>query len=309
MVLDYTGDRTFPLMRTTVQPYLLGSTDGGWGETTYDPVVGRWLPVARAQLSDDELRYAYRELLGGDPNPIGDQPPVGVRLHVVDIRTGHDRVVYSDSGKPPYNIVGFAQQDIFLVGCGYWSCWGPLSRVEVTTGKLTKVSDRLGRWVISGRVAWVATCSSPNGPQECYGPNPGPNLVVRVDLATGNEEVWHRGSGIDLIGVDDAGVPLVKSSSPGESVLIRVSAPGQAERLFSVPADKLNASSGFAAPIVADRLGTWVYVLDQGPGLYAPPGYFSGSVSVRKGDRRAKGQRFCGCAGRTSSPSGGWLRA
>ncbi len=123
MVRDYTGDRTFHLMRTTVHPYLLGSTDGGWGEITYDPVVGRWLPVARAQLSDDELRYAYRELLGGDPIAIGDQPLAGVRLHVVDIRSGHDRVVYSDNGKPPYNIVRFAQQDIFLVGCDYWGCW------------------------------------------------------------------------------------------------------------------------------------------------------------------------------------------
>lgn len=297
MVLDYTGDRTFHLWRTTVQPYLLGLSDGGWGETSYDPVVGRWLPVARKQLSDDGLRYAYRELLSGDPNALGDQPPADVRLHVVDIRSGLDRVV-SDNGNLLYNIVGFAQQDIFLAGCDGFGCWGPLSRVEITTGKLTRVSDRVGRWVISGRVAWVAQCSSANGPIGCLGPSPGPSQVVRIDLASGNEEVWYRESGsesgIDLIGVDDAGVPLVKSTSVGESVLIRVRAPGQAERLFSVPADKFNSGSGFEAPIVADRLGTWVYVNDQGSGLGQAPGISQGMYLDAKATGVRKVSDFAG---------------
>src|SRR2546423_4313759 len=125
MVLDNTGDRIFRLLRTTVQPYLFGFSDSAWGETTYDRAAGRWLPVARAQVSGDGLRYAYRELMAG-PNATGDQPPVGVRLHVVDVRSGSDRGVYSDNGKPGYNIVGFVQQALFVVGCGGWGWCGPL---------------------------------------------------------------------------------------------------------------------------------------------------------------------------------------
>ena len=75
MVRDYSGDRYVPLIRTAVQPYLFGFSEGDLGQTTYDAVAARWLPVARHQVSDDGLRYAYRELLRGDQAIPGDQPP------------------------------------------------------------------------------------------------------------------------------------------------------------------------------------------------------------------------------------------
>jgi hypothetical protein len=207
----------------------------------------------------------------------------------VDVRSGSDRVVHSDNGKPGYNVVGFVQQDIFVVGCGGWGCWGPLSRVDATTGTLIKVSDRLGRWVISGRVAWVGACSSATGPPECYGPNPGPDQIVRIDLTNGSEQVWDHESGIDLIGVDGGGMPLARSNSSGKSLLVRIGAPGQAEPIFSVAVDEQDASSGFESPIVADGLGTWLYVLDQGPSPgQSPPGrsqglyLYANATGVRK---------------------------
>src|ERR1700732_3892827 len=85
MVRDYSVE-PYPLTRTTVQPYLFGFGEGDRGQTTYDAATARWLPVAGHQVSDDGLRYAYRELLRADPNAIGDQPPKEVRFHVVDVR-------------------------------------------------------------------------------------------------------------------------------------------------------------------------------------------------------------------------------
>src|SRR5713101_4877 len=70
MVRDNSGGR-YPLTRTTVRPYLFGFGEGDLGQTTYDGATARWLPVARHQVSDDGLRYAYRELLS-NPNAIGD---------------------------------------------------------------------------------------------------------------------------------------------------------------------------------------------------------------------------------------------
>src|SRR5258708_11696915 len=117
MVWDYSSDR-YPLARTTVQPYLFGSGEGDLGQTTYDRVTARWLPVARHQVSDDGVRYAYREMLPAIQMPIGDRPPREVRFHVVDIRTGSDRVVYTTNGSPPFIIAGFSEQAIWLTRCG-----------------------------------------------------------------------------------------------------------------------------------------------------------------------------------------------
>src|SRR5712692_1230195 len=117
MVRDYSGE-PYPLTRTTVQPYLFGFGEGDLGQTTYDGVAARWLPVARNQVSNDGLRYAYRELLRGDPNAIGDQPPREVRFHVVDVRTGSDQVVYTTNGTPPLVIAGFSEQAIWLTRHG-----------------------------------------------------------------------------------------------------------------------------------------------------------------------------------------------
>ncbi len=150
MVWDYSNDR-YPLARTTVQPYLFGFGGEGYlGQTTYDGVAARWLPVERHQVSDDGLRYVYRELLRVDPNAIGEQPPREVRFHVVDVRTGSDHVVYTTNGTPPFVIAGFNQQAIWLTRCGNEAggCWGSLWRLDTATGKVSKVSGTTHRFAL-----------------------------------------------------------------------------------------------------------------------------------------------------------------
>ncbi len=277
MALDYSGV-PYPLTRTTVQPYLFGFGEGDLGQTTYDGVAARWLPVARHQVSDDGLRYAYRELLRGDLNAIGDQPPREVRFHVVDVRTGSDQVVYTTNGTPPLVIAGFMEQAIWLTRCGNeeGGCWGSLWRLDTSTGKVSKVSDRRGRWVISGGAGWAVICSSPRYPPGDTSSPPAdtclmgladskPDQLLRIDLTTGNEETWDRERGIVLLGVGPDGLPVLKLNSGDESTLLRVTQRGQTERLFAVPIDKLNPGGGFEGPVVSDDTATWLSVVDGGP--------------------------------------------
>jgi hypothetical protein len=278
MVRDYSGD-PYPLTRTTVQPYLFGFGEGDLGQTTYDAVVARWLPVARHQVSDDGLRYAYRELLRGNPNAIpGDQPPSEVRFHVVDVRTGTDQVVYTTDGTPPFVIAGFGEQAIWLTRCGNEAggCWGSLWRLDPVTGKVSKVSDRRGRWVFSAGAGWTVICSSPRYPPGDTSSPPAdtclmgladskPDQLLRLDLTTGNEEIWDREPGIVLLGIGPDGLPVIKLNTGDESTLLRVTQRGQTERLFAVPIDKLNPGGGFEGPVVSDKTGTWLSVIDGGP--------------------------------------------
>lgn len=272
----------YPRMRTAVQPHLFGDS---W-VSTYDLAARRWLPVPRSQVSDDGFRYAYRELLP-DANPpvvVGmSRPLAGVRLHLVDLRTGSDRVVYSDNGTLLYNIAGLAQQYVFMTSCDAnreEGCWGRLWRMDTATGELTKVSDRQGWWVIGGGGGWTVTCSAPHyapgdtrvpPPDTCFWglPENQPDLLLRVDLLTGAEETWSRMPGVALVGIGGDGLPLIKLNGAGVSVLLRVSAPGQTERLFSVPLDRLNPGAGVEGPVVADRNGIWLSVIDRGPQPHA----------------------------------------
>src|SRR6266852_6104186 len=278
MVRDYSGE-SYPLTRTTVQPYLFGFGEGDLGQTTYDGVAARWLPVARQQVADDGLRYAYRELLSRDPNTIGDQPIREVRFHVVDVRTGSDQVVYTTNGAPPpWVIAGVSEQAIWLTRCGNEGngCWGSLWRLDTATGKVSKVSEQRGVWVISGGVGWTVICSSPRYPPGATSSPPAdtclmgladskPDQLLRIDLTTGNEETWDREPGIVLLGIGHDGLPMLKLNSADESTLLMITERGRTARLFAVPIDTLHPGGGFEGPVVSDNTGTWLSVVDGGP--------------------------------------------
>jgi hypothetical protein len=273
------SDRTIPTLvrtRTPDQPYLYAGEGSPVQsvQITYDRVVGRWLPVNQTQVSADGLHYAYLDYESGSATP--------QRIHVVDVRSGSDQVVYRAADKPQLAIFGLVQQNIYVTDCEpseiSGNCLAPLRRVNAITGSVTKVSDRRGAWVISERFAWIVTCSATD-PLPCFYDEHGPNQLLRIDLATGNEEIWDRGSSVHLIGIDGGGMPLVAVNfvSPtwhgvtgppwgdaGESVVFRVTAPEHEERLFSVPINEPWA--GFESA-TADRVGIWLQA------SYVPPGF------------------------------------
>jgi hypothetical protein len=259
---DMLRDRTMPTLvrtRTPDQPYLYAGEGSPVNtvQITYDRAVGRWLPVNQAQVSADGLRYAYIDYESGAATP--------QRIHVVDVRSLSDQVVYRDINKPKYGILGFAPPHIYLTDCGEFNCLGSLWRLDTTGGTLVKVSNRRGRWTISGQAAWISCWSESvcNG-DPLYSSQVGPFQLLRVDLATDHEETWYRGSGILLIGTDRYGTPLIAVNGAGESVLFRVSAPQQTERIVSVPISEPWAGFDRAT---ADPFGIWLQA------SYVPPGF------------------------------------
>jgi hypothetical protein len=268
------------LMRTPDQPYLYAYGSPTTTVTlTYDRVVRRWLPVNRAQVSDDGLRYAYVDHEPGAAT-------TSQRIHVVDVRTGSDQVVYHDANTPLYAVVGLVDQNIYLTSCQPVetgaNCWGPLRRLDATTGTIATVSDRRGTWVISRRTGWMVTCWPAEYPTPCFGiyDERGPNQLLRVDLATGNEEIWGRGSGIDLIGVDGDGAPIITLGSTSECGVATARAPQQMDPIFSLPINH-TVGCGFRSA-TADRIGIWLQVEYEPPGTTAGIYLYSKASGVRK---------------------------
>ncbi len=258
------------LWRTATQPYLFGSSDSGRGRITHDPVVGRWLPVARDQVSADGLHYAYAEpIFAASPSTQPGPGPfaTGVHIRVVDLQSGSDRIVFSSTGGPFYTVVTYGRQGIYLTAACAEGC-GPealkLWRLDLATGTVAKISDRRGfGWLIRDQVAWVAT----------YEESSQPSQLIRLDLTNGQVAIWLTDPGMQLIGIDAEGSPLVTLNDVGASALLRVTAPQQSERLFSGP------SNGQLTAAVADGSGTWLGGGQSGDeGIYL----YSRASGVRK---------------------------
>jgi hypothetical protein len=250
------------LWKTAAKPSLLGSSDSSLGRITYDPAVRRWLPVGRAQISPDGLHYAYLEPVFPISAGIQTGPgPIGLRIHLVDVQTAFDRVVFSHTGSPFYTVAGYAKQGLYLSTACMEGC-GPdalkLWILDVATGTVTKVSDRQGfTWLIGDKYAWVATYEAST------------SHLIKLDLQSNQETIWLSNAGMTLIGLDSEGFPLVTLNDAGGSSLLRVTAPLQSENLFSGP------SNGQLSAAVADSAGTWLgggQSGDEGLYLYTASG-------------------------------------
>ena len=254
--------------RTQAAPYLFGIGDSPAGRISYDRVAGRWLPVAASQVTPDGMHYAYVEAIM--PAATGSQPgpgPIasGERIHVVDVRTASDTVVFSHSGDPYYTIAGFSQQGVYLTaacveGCSQHSLM--LWRLNPSTGAITKVSDRQGfNWQIHEPYAWVGS----------YGEST-PRLL-RIDLRTGAVSSWLTVAGLEFLGLDHEGLPLATVNGVDRSHLLLVTAPGQSLQLFSGP------SNGQFIAAVADQTATWIGGGQSGDeGIYV----YTGGSALRK---------------------------
>jgi hypothetical protein len=100
-------------------------------------------------------------------------------------------------------------------------------------------------------------------------------------LTTGSEAIWLGDHGVfELIGLDSAGTPLVKSVNlAGVLTLLRVTAPGETQEIFSGP-----ANNRFTVA-VADRHGTWLAGPEEaGAGIYL---YKKASGLTKVSDLRA----------------------
>ena len=171
----------------------------------YDRGSSKWLPVWRESVSPDGKRYAYSEIKGNAYQNAGSN------LHVVDVATGVDTVIYSSN--IAYVVVDFAAEGIYLTPAvpegrprGLW--------LEVPAGGLPRlISSTVIAPTLGGGAAWGVdfnTADPSPGPGGLEGPM---NRVLRIDLNSGTATPWfyRPGANIYSVGLDANGHPIVSA--------------------------------------------------------------------------------------------------
>jgi hypothetical protein len=231
---------------------------------SYDWPFQRWLPVSMAQVLPDGSAYAYEKELTDS-----------YEIHVVQVATGAETMVYRMPYDNAYQILAFQPDGVYLypivhrsgLPSGLWlldpakSALKPLPTSIDSTWQL-----------VSGGAAW-------GGPGGMAG-----DSLVRLDLITGALTTWFQhtvqgavfegyGYGVSVIGFDGSGRPLAEvfppfdlqaspAPKPKPEVWL-VSSPGQATRVLGLPVPQQGVATG-----VSDSHGMWVEGRD-GVYLYA----------------------------------------
>jgi hypothetical protein len=218
------------LYRTVASPRLAGPNGGagsGPDRPHYDATTARWLPVSVTALSPDGSGYAYaRNVL--PPNVQGPVVPSQTLIHVVNIRTALDRVVYNG---PLRNVVGWRREGIYLTipcieGCGQagglWLLNPANGHVQQLISPQPPNPNRAWALVwsgLGGGAAWAIGIDPSNQQLD---------RLVRHDLNGGPETVWfiRAGGQMSLLGID-AGKPIVAAQSDAKTEIWLVTARDQ----------------------------------------------------------------------------------
>lgn len=233
----------------------------GAGRPVYDPAIGDWLPKPGGDLwhsidlhllAPDGLKYVYETEKPGPSNPNGPNgPPLSLAVHVVDMRTASDHVVF-ESRSPLLDVVGYSPPTIFMTpicfecGAGGSSLW----TLDERNGSVRKISDLSSYWSIANGAAWggVATTSTAM------------DRFVRIN-ADGALTTWMNlaGAYLGLLALAPDGSPLVQVSIANAEAVWRVPEPEKGQEVFRV-------SSGGLSGAFPDQYGTWIGGAQSGDG-------------------------------------------
>lgn len=207
------------LILTTQKPVLRG-----WDTLTYDGARARWLPAPHWLLSPDGARYTYGAAVS---EPAGPGAPF--RIHVVDVATGADTVVYTAPGSD--QPLAFAPEGIYVMTTR-WEIPPIGLKLVDPAGQVTTV-DASGSWeIIGGGAAW-------GFPDNVGGFGDRIPVINRLDLKTHQITQWFSVPApysAYVIGIDGAGNPIVEVTrfdavQPSRYEVL--TGPGQATPLFS----------------------------------------------------------------------------
>jgi hypothetical protein len=243
-------------------PSFVGTQLRGYGAPAYDQPLATWLPVPPAYVSPDGARYAYTDAdwTAGIPT--------STRVHVVDVRSGRDRVVFD---KGAYDVVAFTATGVFVVhhlpqtdsSDGLWL-------LNPDTGTLRKLTSAGTEWFTVGAdAAWsgelVPGDTTPGKIQA--------DRLIRLDLQTGAVTPWfyRPNQQIAVLGLDSEGRPLIEVGSETKTELWLVTAPSAATLINSGGGWGAADSLGPYWPVVADSHGVWMNTT-KGIALYRPGG-------------------------------------
>jgi hypothetical protein len=259
--------------RTVTTPVLTGVA--GNGNETYDWKFSRWLPAAHELVSPDGSQYAYSEVIPNQGSQgIGGPPALGTLIHVVDVVTATDRVVYQSTDQ--LSAAAFGPEGIYLfqpaeiantVRPFYLWLVDPSTHAahKLLGGKVVGP----GTGAITAGTFWIMA-TDPNNPK-------GAPTLLRMDLNDGSQSTWYEPTTTfaGFLGLDSLGRPIVStfSGSNGD--------PGKTWIVTAAGAMHQIAEVGFSAKAIADPHGSWL--AGQGLFLYSAAGGLSKVSDVSGG--------------------------
>lgn len=257
---------------TAATPRLYGT--GGSGSETFDFSLSRWLPVGHDLVAPSASEYAYSELI---PNPanqgLGGPPPLGTKVHLVDVASATDRVIYQTTAV--LSAAAFRSEGIYLTQPVDFTDTATAFNVwllDPTTRSARKLlggaSVGPGNFAVGPGALWVMVPIDVRNPK-------GHLKLVRVGLNDGTGAVWFEQSTefAEFLGLDSAGRPIVETSSGANDD------PGKTLVLPGAGSMQLITDQEFSEA-VADSHGLWLS--GNGVWLY-PPGGILQKISSESG--------------------------
>jgi hypothetical protein len=231
------------LWRTAKLPYLYGDIGGGLQRggagTMYDAAYSRWLPVGSKSVSPDGATYAYSASFSDGRT---------AELHLVSVATAADRVLITGN----WVVLDFETSGIYVGSLDSEGIW----ILNPGTAALRQLTKAPGPWSVFRGFGW-STDLDPADPH----PRPAiggfaPNLLVRLDLATGVVAPWvHKpGAAISIVGSDFEGHPLIEVFSDAHETDL-VTSSEATNRLF------LFTTQEPMTPAAIDSHGVWFKAL------------------------------------------------
>ena len=213
---------------TTAVPVLPGAPfhrDRWW-----DGPANRWLPVPNQQIAPDGASYLYQ---------------LGPEVHLVNVATGVDRLIYRQpSGFPPASYV-IPHLLAYRGGAVYLGVKNFFKGADESVQSVP--ADQVGVWqidpggaaprrVLPNSVNGIVDAGSVFWAVENDNTSPPIGTLVRYDLASARKDSWFTdpGNGLDLLGLDREGKPIVWTYDyQGHVKVWRVSGPNVAEAIYS----------------------------------------------------------------------------
>ena len=269
------GFVTFPsgqLMEEAAAP-----TGQGSAPYFYDRALARWIFALRDQVSPDGREFAYAE---GNPLSAAQVPG---KLHLVDIATGIDRVIYDSPVVP--SVVQFTANGIYFTHDFGEGQEDGLWLIPPQGGQPKLISSTIWEPKVANGAAWGLAFNvadphaAPGGITHPY------NTILRFDLNTGSSAVWwyQPGNDMRLLDGDYSGhlfVYTFREQVDGSLVDWMLDTQGTAHRIGSANLDYLAA---------VDANGVW-FDDGQSPTLWL----FANGVLERIADFNVAGMRVAG---------------
>jgi len=242
---------SFPSAQTLMDPSSQLVNGNGTAQESFDSAAGRWVPVPYAQVSPDGTRYAYETNAWFHPS---SQNPFGpTQIHVVDVASGRDQVVY-DQGY--YDISAYGSAGIYLVHhVPQTDGSDGVYLLDPIHGTLKTIAAGGVDWMVAGEAGWSADVapgtSAPPG-------NLTRNRLLRLDLSSGTVAPWFidPGFAVTVLGVGTGGQVLVQAANDQHLQLWLMNSPSSATKIYEGGGWQ-SGMPGFQ-PAVADRHGFWL---------------------------------------------------